>query len=191
MYKAVNQKFADIVVAEARNEKPIVLVQDYHFALLPRMMRQNAAGSDDHHLLAHSLAELGSRSASARGGGDSRGPARQLDRRLSYPVPLQQFHRKRRPLPGKPHRTRAFLHLLRRPDHAGHPYPISIAWPPSALETQPPVAECRAKVFDQYGLSPDTKLLVGVERIDYTKGIVDRLWRWSNCSSANPNGSAR
>ena len=39
MYKAVNQKFADIVVAEARNERPIVLVQDYHFALLPRMVR--------------------------------------------------------------------------------------------------------------------------------------------------------
>ncbi|TJV72020.1 MAG: trehalose-6-phosphate synthase, partial [Mesorhizobium sp.] len=39
-YEAVNRKFADTVVAEARNERPIVLVQDYHFALLPRMIRE-------------------------------------------------------------------------------------------------------------------------------------------------------
>ncbi|TKD09129.1 MAG: trehalose-6-phosphate synthase, partial [Mesorhizobium sp.] len=39
-YESVNRKFADTVVAEARNARPIVLVQDYHFALLPRMIRE-------------------------------------------------------------------------------------------------------------------------------------------------------
>ena len=38
-YRAVNQRFADAVVAEARSDDPIVLVQDYHFALLPAMIR--------------------------------------------------------------------------------------------------------------------------------------------------------
>ncbi|MEO8807234.1 MAG: trehalose-6-phosphate synthase, partial [Burkholderiaceae bacterium] len=38
-YRAVNQRFADAVVAEARSDDPIVLVQDYHFALLPAMLR--------------------------------------------------------------------------------------------------------------------------------------------------------
>ena len=38
-YRAVNQRFADAVVAEARSDDPIVLVQDYHFALLPAMVR--------------------------------------------------------------------------------------------------------------------------------------------------------
>ena len=38
-YLAVNRKFADAVVSEAKTDNPIVLVQDYHFALLPRMIR--------------------------------------------------------------------------------------------------------------------------------------------------------
>jgi trehalose-6-phosphate synthase len=39
-YRAVNQRFADAVIAEARSEDPVVLVQDYHFALLPAMIRE-------------------------------------------------------------------------------------------------------------------------------------------------------
>ena len=38
-YRSVNEKFADAIVAEAKREDPIILVQDYHFALLPRMIR--------------------------------------------------------------------------------------------------------------------------------------------------------
>ncbi|HET7890674.1 MAG TPA: trehalose-6-phosphate synthase [Candidatus Sulfotelmatobacter sp.] len=40
-YQAVNRKFADALLEEMRDtEKPVVLVQDYHFALLPRMIKQ-------------------------------------------------------------------------------------------------------------------------------------------------------
>jgi trehalose 6-phosphate synthase len=40
-YQAVNRKFADAVLEEMKDaEKPVVLVQDYHFALLPRMIKQ-------------------------------------------------------------------------------------------------------------------------------------------------------
>lgn len=40
-YQAVNRKFADALYEEMRNtENPVVLVQDYHFALLPRMIKQ-------------------------------------------------------------------------------------------------------------------------------------------------------
>ncbi len=38
-YRKVNARFADAVVAEAKTDDPVVLVQDYHFALLPRMIR--------------------------------------------------------------------------------------------------------------------------------------------------------
>ena len=38
-YRTVNARFADAVVAEATTKDPVVLVQDYHFALLPRMIR--------------------------------------------------------------------------------------------------------------------------------------------------------
>jgi uncharacterized membrane protein affecting hemolysin expression len=39
-YKAVNEKFSDAVVAEAKTDNPVVLIQDYHFALAPKMIRE-------------------------------------------------------------------------------------------------------------------------------------------------------
>ena len=39
-YRRVNQKFADAVCEEAGVDDPIVLVQDYHFALAPKMIRE-------------------------------------------------------------------------------------------------------------------------------------------------------
>jgi trehalose 6-phosphate synthase len=39
-YRRVNQKFADAVLDEARDERCVVFVQDYHFALLPRMLKR-------------------------------------------------------------------------------------------------------------------------------------------------------
>ena len=39
-YRAVNQKFANVLLEEiAGEENPAVLVQDYHFALVPRMIK--------------------------------------------------------------------------------------------------------------------------------------------------------
>jgi trehalose 6-phosphate synthase len=40
-YKEVNRKFADALLEEmADTKRPVVLVQDYHFALLPRMIKE-------------------------------------------------------------------------------------------------------------------------------------------------------
>ena len=39
-YQAVNQRFADAVCDEVDSDEPIVLVQDYHFALAPRLIRR-------------------------------------------------------------------------------------------------------------------------------------------------------
>src|SRR5207244_1133837 len=54
-------------------------------------------------------------------------------------------------------------------------YPISIEWPPAALQVQAPVAECRRRVRERLGLASDVKLGVGVDRLDYTKGILERF----------------
>jgi alpha,alpha-trehalose-phosphate synthase [UDP-forming] len=41
-YQEVNRKFADALLEEMENvSKPVVLVQDYHFALLPRMIKES------------------------------------------------------------------------------------------------------------------------------------------------------
>src|SRR5581483_3996927 len=44
MYRRVNQRFADAVLQEAGSDPTFVFIQDYHFALLPRLLRN--AGSN-------------------------------------------------------------------------------------------------------------------------------------------------
>ena len=39
-YRAANARFADAVFEEAIGDSPVVLVQDYHFALAPAMLRE-------------------------------------------------------------------------------------------------------------------------------------------------------
>ena len=56
-----------------------------------------------------------------------------------------------------------------------HRYPISIEWPLQGLDTLPPVPECRRQVREELGLAPDVRLGVGVDRLDYTKGILERF----------------
>ncbi len=41
-YQTVNRKFADALPAESLNEHTLMLVQDYHFALLPRLLREKS-----------------------------------------------------------------------------------------------------------------------------------------------------
>jgi trehalose 6-phosphate synthase len=53
-------------------------------------------------------------------------------------------------------------------------YPISIEWP-DAVAALPPVDLCRQRVLEDLGLPPETCLAVGVDRFDYTKGILERL----------------
>jgi trehalose 6-phosphate synthase len=55
------------------------------------------------------------------------------------------------------------------------PYPISIEWPMRQLDTVPAPEEARRLVAEELGLGPDVKLGVGVDRLDYTKGIEERL----------------
>jgi trehalose 6-phosphate synthase len=55
------------------------------------------------------------------------------------------------------------------------PYPISIEWPNRWLVGLPPADECRAQVLAELNLPPDALIGVGVDRLDYTKGLEERL----------------
>ncbi len=43
-YKKVNQIFADVILQEVADRKAVVLVQDYHFTLLPRLIKEKNPG---------------------------------------------------------------------------------------------------------------------------------------------------
>ena len=145
-YRSVNEKFAEAVVAEAKRPDPIVLIQDYHLALAPRMIRDrlpNATIITFWHIPwpnseTFSICPWKEEIIDGLLGSSILGFHTQF--------PLQQLHRDRRPLHGEPHRPRARLDLARRPRDLRAPYPISIDWPPAALVGQKPVPETRVAV---------------------------------------------
>ena len=174
-YEAVNRKFADTVVAEARNKRPIVLVQDYHFALLPRMIRER---------LPEAIIITFWHIPWPNSEVFSICPWREkiLDGLLGSSIVgfHTQFHCNNfidsvdRFLESRIEREDAAI------SYGGeislvHAYPISIEWSPPHLDKLPDVAECRRQVREKFGLAEHVKLCVGVERLDYTKGILDRF----------------
>ena len=190
-YQAVNRKFADTVVKEARNERPIVLVQDYHFALLPRMIRER---------LPEAIVITFWHIPWPNSEVFSICPWREaiLDGLLGSSIIgfHTQFHCNNfiesvdRFLESRIEREDAAISYGGQTSLV-HAYPISIEWPPAQLESLPPVAECRQRLREKYGLVEDVRLCVGVERLDYTKGILDRFRALEELFSRHPEWIGR
>jgi trehalose 6-phosphate synthase len=174
-YVEANRKFANAVIREAKTSDPIVLVQDYHFALLPRMIRNRlpeATIITFWHIpwpnpeafgicpwreeLLDGL--LGSSILGFHTRFHCNNFLDTVDRTLEARVDRETFEVT---YGGK---TTA----VKR-------YPISIEWPPAAQLIRKPVAECRAAVRSRNSLPPDHFVGIGVDRLDYTKGIVERF----------------
>jgi len=174
-YQKVNARFADAVAAEAQTTDPVVLVQDYHYALLPRMIRNRLP---DATILTFWHIPWPNPEAFAIC------PWRNelLDGMLGSSILgfHTQFHCNNfmdtvdRLLEARVDRE-AFTISFKGQSTAVHRYPISIEWPPAALATVPPVAEARVAVRERLGLPPNHKLGVGIDRLDYTKGIIERF----------------
>jgi trehalose 6-phosphate synthase len=174
-YVAVNERFADVVVEEAGRDDPIVLVQDYHFALLPRMIRRRlpkATIITFWHIPWPNSETFGIC------------PRREeiIDGLLGSTILgfHTQFHCNNfleatdRFMESRIDREHASV-TLGRHETMIRPYPISIEWPPAALAAQAPVKECRHAVEQRFTLPTDVRIVVGIERFDYTKGVLDRI----------------
>ncbi|MBI1966308.1 MAG: trehalose-6-phosphate synthase [Betaproteobacteria bacterium] len=174
-YRTVNQRFSDAVADEARTDNPIVLVQDYHFALLPRLVRERLPGATIitfWHIPwpnPEAFGILPWREAVLEGllGSSILGFHTQFHCHNFFDT-VDRF------LEARVDRETSTI------SHGGEAtevrrYPISIEWPPAALADQPPVAECRQQVRRRLGVSPETHLGLGVDRLDYTKGILERF----------------
>jgi trehalose 6-phosphate synthase len=174
-YNEVNRKFADAVAQEAGTPDPIVLVQDYHFALLPRMIRERLPEATvitfwhipwpnpETFSICPWRAEL-------------------LDGLLGSSILgfHTQFHCNNfmdtvdRILEARVDRE-TFAVTYGGKTTSVNRYPISIEWPPAPALVARPVDECRAEIRRRHGLGPDALIGVGVDRLDYTKGIVERF----------------
>ncbi|WP_288379304.1 trehalose-6-phosphate synthase [uncultured Massilia sp.] len=175
-YRRVNQRFADAVVAEARSERPVVLVQDYHLALVPAMVR---ARLPDAVILtfwhipfpeARALARFPWRAELMRG-------------LLASTVLGVQTA-------GDLARLGAARAGMNEPPGGAvaRAYPISIAWPAQEPDA---VAAARARIRSRFEVAPGVRLLLGVDRMDYTKGIAERLRAFALFLQQNPDQVGR
>ncbi len=175
-YRTINQRFADAVVAEARGDDPIVLVQDYHFALLPAMVRAKLPQAtiltfwhipwpnpESFGICPWRREILQGMLGSTILGFHTRFHCKNFIETVDRYLEARIEHE---------HSTIAF----QEKETLVESYPISIEWP-TAAETAgwASVAECRRRVSARLGLPADLCLAVGVDRFDYTKGILERL----------------
>jgi trehalose 6-phosphate synthase len=174
-YRTVNRRFADVVVDEARTEDPIVLVQDYHFALLPRLVRERLPR-------ATIIAFWHIPWPNPEAFGICPWREELLEGMLGASILgfHTQFHCNNffdtvdRFLEARVDRETFTISYGGEPTEVRR-YPISIEWPPSALAGEPPVEECRAQIRARLGVPADRLLGVGIDRLDYTKGILERF----------------
>ena len=198
-YQRVNAKFTEVLIEEMRDtEHPVVFVQDYHFALLPRMIknaRPDARVAIFWHIPwpnaeAFGICPWQAELVDGLLGADIIGFHIQshcnnfletVDRVLEARTDREQFSIRRK----------GHLSLVR-------PFPISVAWNEHAVDyeddrqnavDQPAIVRGTLREYHGETVSTDhlhsklhcqlgiegKRLLVGVDRMDYTKGIVERL----------------
>jgi len=174
-YVTVNRRFADAVVHESKTADPIVLVQDYHFALLPRMIRERLPAAT-----VISFWHIPWPNAEAFGICPWREEL--IDGLLGSSILgfHTQFHCNNfidsvdRYVEARIDRE-TYTVSYGGDQTAVRRYPISIEWPLRSKTMDKPAAQCRARVREENGLAPDTVIGVGVDRLDYTKGILERF----------------
>lgn len=176
-YQDVNRRFADVVIEEMEGtESPILLAQDYHFALLPRMVkdrRPDARVAIFWHIpwpnpevfgicpwqreLIDGL--LGADLVGFHIQSHCNNFLSTVDRAVEALTEWDRFAVNR-----QGHVTRV------------RPYPISVAFQENGHDSEPSksLGEQCAAICDELGIHA-TLLGVGVDRVDYTKGILERF----------------
>ena len=175
-YNKVNARFADALVEEMANEEhPVVLIQDYHFALLPRMVKDrmpHARVAIFWHIPwpnpeSFSICPWQQELLDGLLGADLIGFHVQahcnnflstVDRVLEARVDWEHFS-------------------VKRKDHWSSvlPFPISVEFLEAAeAPAKSNAEEERSALIAELGIEASF-LGVGVDRVDYTKGIIERF----------------
>ncbi len=209
-YQRVNAKFAEVLIEEMRDtEHPVVFIQDYHFALLPKMVklaRPDARVAIFWHIPwpnaeAFGICPWQAELVDGLLGADVIGFHIQshcnnfldtVDRVLEARTDREHFS-------------------IRRGGHVSlvRPFPISVAWDEHAIDAsnsaeekidakyRPPfelnggrehsedVDNTRTELHRELGIE-GKQLIVGVDRMDYTKGIVERLLAFEELLEEHP-----
>lgn len=174
-YKDINERFALAIIEEAKTDNPVVLVQDYHLALVPKMVRDHLPHATiitfwhipwpnpERYAICPWYKEileglLGSSILGFHTRFHGSNFIETVDRSLETRIDWDSS-------------TISYQGKLTAVNH----YPISIAWPEQQRSLWPPVSECKTRIRTLNTLSHTHRVGVGVERLDYTKGILERF----------------
>lgn len=176
-YRQVNEKFAEAFHEELKESPatPIALIQDYHFALLPQMIRKKLPQSVLSlfwHIPWPNPEVIGicpwkKEIVEGMISADLIGFHTQYhcnnfldtaDRFLEVRVDRENFS-----ITAKGHVCYV------------KPFPISIEWPPRHNLSPGEIPGVRRQIIDENNLPKDALIAVGVDRLDYTKGILEKF----------------
>ncbi len=184
----VSQRFADAVVKSSKRPDPLVLVQDYHMALVPQMIRdrlpQATIVSFWH--IPWPMSEtfgicpwreqilegmLGSHIMGFQTSTHGRNFIDAVDTFLEARIEHED----------------ATIYRAGQLTRVA-PYAISIAWPPA---TEEPIQATRARVLASLGLPVEQRLAVGIDRLDYIKGLQERFAAVEHLLQTHPQWRGR
>jgi trehalose 6-phosphate synthase len=174
-YRVVNDRFADAVCEEASSDEPLVLVQDYHFALAPGMIRERLPLATivafwhipwprpSEFALCPWRRELveGLLGSSVVG--------------FQTPEDCQNFFDTAEIWSHADVDRDAGTIAIDGRSITVRAYPVSVEWPCRWPLRELSVPACRAIVRERLGLAVDTHIGVGIDRLDYTKGINEKF----------------
>ncbi|MCL5784606.1 MAG: trehalose-6-phosphate synthase [Patescibacteria group bacterium] len=175
-YKKVNQKFADTILFEIKNQdRPVILIQDFHLALVPRMVKAQRPGAVVGifwHIPwpnpeSFSICPWKKEVLDGMLGADLLGFHTQLHcnnfietvgRELESMIDFERF-------------------TITKNGHVSYikPFPISISFPNGFDKAKDGIdKDEKEKLLKSLGIK--TKYIgLGIDRLDYTKGILERF----------------
>ena len=171
MYRQVNGKFARSLLSEIKSvERPLILVQDYHLALLPRMIKNSRPDAEIGFFWhipwpsaeTFSICPWRKEILDGMLGADILGFHTQqhcnnfldtVSKEIESIVNFEEFS-------------------ITRGDHTTYvkPFPISVAFPNNGKAGKAP----KSALMEKYKLNTEF-FGIGVDRMDYTKGIMEKL----------------
>ena len=175
MYRQVNARFAAAVGEAAEDRPAVVFVQDYHFALAPRLVRSHLASGT---VIAFWHVPF---------------PDPQVFRTcpwrrelldgllgadiLGFQTPNDVSHfleTVRSTLPAHVDLVENVVTFRGRATRV-RAYPVGIEWDNRHVRTAATSSVCRTRVARELGLPARVQLGVGIDRLDYTKGIAEKF----------------
>jgi trehalose 6-phosphate synthase len=185
-YDAVNARFADAVCSDADSDSPLVLVQDYHFALAPRMIHARLPAATivtfwhvpfprphDFTICPWRRQLLEGLLASSIVGFQTAEDCVNFMLATELLLGAEVDH-------GQSVITHGGRETWVRV------YPVSVEWPNRWALRAPSVEACRRSVRRRFQLPADTPLVVGIDRLDYTKGIEEKFLAFERLLESRP-----